>query len=229
MLPRVIIAHGHRYVRQGAYLMPHDPIALAKQARDKYGPTAVILDGDDDWYAPRISHPSQVAKEAGITPLGDFHSGFSGISKSGIVIKAKDLAKFKRTFKQLATQHEWTGHRRPNIRYHDGGPPRDSRINIITKDGMQPALFSKGSGLLLDGTEIEIQAARQDFNVVDMQREGEQTRVVLRDRDKVETVEARLAKLVAKLVEKKGVVIEHQLLAQGEAILVLKGSFYQRS
>ena len=61
----------------------------------------VIIDGDDDWYAPPLAHPSTVTRSAGITTVGTFHSGTSGLSYSGIVIMRKDYDKFVETFKEL--------------------------------------------------------------------------------------------------------------------------------
>ena len=65
-------------------------------------PEYVVIDGDDDWYAPRLAHPSFVAEEAGIPVVGNFHSGISGISYSGIVIMQSHYQAFVQKFKELA-------------------------------------------------------------------------------------------------------------------------------
>jgi hypothetical protein len=38
---------------------------------NKY-PNAVVIDGDDDWYAPSIIHPDQTALAAKIKIISDF-------------------------------------------------------------------------------------------------------------------------------------------------------------
>ena len=52
-------------------------------------PGAVIVDGTDDWYAMVQVRPETWERELGIKPLAMFHTGISGISKSGIVVSAE--------------------------------------------------------------------------------------------------------------------------------------------
>lgn len=56
-------------------------------------PDAVIVDGDDDWSAPKESRPMALVEKAGLKPLAWFHSGISGITKSGLVLTREDFTK----------------------------------------------------------------------------------------------------------------------------------------
>jgi hypothetical protein len=54
-------------------------------------PDAVVLDGSDDWYSNPLSRPSDICREMEIKPLALYHSGISGIAKSGVVIRFEDF------------------------------------------------------------------------------------------------------------------------------------------
>lgn len=49
-------------------------------------PEAIIVDGTDDWSASPVRRPAAMAHDARIEPLAWFHSGISGITKSGVVL-----------------------------------------------------------------------------------------------------------------------------------------------
>lgn len=55
----------------------------------------VIVDGSDDWGSKPEHRPevfvAAFAKEQGRTPLAYYHSGISGVTKSGVVIKPEDF------------------------------------------------------------------------------------------------------------------------------------------
>ena len=55
-------------------------------------PDAIIVDGTDDWYAERSARPETFPGTFKITILGYFHTGISGISKSGIVLNPEQFA-----------------------------------------------------------------------------------------------------------------------------------------
>ena len=61
-------------------------------------PGAVVLDGDDDWYASQSRSPGTFPRIFEIEPLAWFHTGISGISKSGIVVTREDFEKMEREF-----------------------------------------------------------------------------------------------------------------------------------
>jgi len=61
-------------------------------------PGAVVLDGDDDWYANDCRRPGCFPDIFGIKPLATFHTGTSGITKSGIVVSRQDFEKIEREF-----------------------------------------------------------------------------------------------------------------------------------
>jgi hypothetical protein len=58
-------------------------------------PAAIIVDGNDDWSAKKEMRPASVVQDAGIQPLAWFHSGISGITKSGVVLTPKSFAKLE--------------------------------------------------------------------------------------------------------------------------------------
>jgi len=91
-------------------------------------PNGVIIDGYDDWFAPRLSHPDQIAKDAGVELLAEFHSGHSGISSSGIVIDKNDLQKFKESYERLKKDEDWTNRSTPQI--PEPEQPRRYGLNI---------------------------------------------------------------------------------------------------
>lgn len=97
---------------------PDIPKALNQVFQDN--PHAVVIDGDDNWYAPPLMHPEATAKEARLSS-SSFHSGVSGISKSGIVLKSeKDYARWLNFFDKLKKDPEYT-----LKRVQKGFPPRD--------------------------------------------------------------------------------------------------------
>jgi hypothetical protein len=61
-------------------------------------PDAVVLDGDDDWYAPGCRRPAKIREVFGFDPLAFFHSGISGISISGVVVTREIFERIEREF-----------------------------------------------------------------------------------------------------------------------------------
>jgi len=56
-------------------------------------PEAVIVDGTDNWSAKDEYRPQRLAERAGLNPLAWFHSGISGVTKSGLVLTRADFDK----------------------------------------------------------------------------------------------------------------------------------------
>jgi hypothetical protein len=56
-------------------------------------PTAVIVNGSDDWNAPRERQVASLYEKAGLNPIAYFHSGISGVCKSGLVLTPGDYKK----------------------------------------------------------------------------------------------------------------------------------------
>lgn len=68
--------------------IPGDQDAALKGVWEKY-PTAVVVDGVDNWMAPAHKRGAIVGKL--VETLALFHTGVSGISMSGFVIEAEKL------------------------------------------------------------------------------------------------------------------------------------------
>ena len=68
-------------------------------------PNAVVLNGSDDWDDPQCRRPESFPQKFDIQPLAYFHSGMSGISKSGIVVSREDFDKIEREFPSKAFTH----------------------------------------------------------------------------------------------------------------------------
>lgn len=71
-----------------------------KNAFVTHGEDIAIIDGEDNWNASQIFHIGFLLDQFNIKPLDDFHTGISGITKSGKVIKQSDLTEFIRKFNQ---------------------------------------------------------------------------------------------------------------------------------
>lgn len=61
-------------------------------------PGAVVLDGQDDWYAPGCNRPERFRDVFDFEPLAFFHSGISGISVSGVVVTREVFERIEREF-----------------------------------------------------------------------------------------------------------------------------------
>ena len=58
-------------------------------------PGAVVINGSDNWEAEPYQRPERLAHlltEKGIHPVAKFHTGISGMSCSGIVVRGEDMA-----------------------------------------------------------------------------------------------------------------------------------------
>ena len=98
-----------------------------------YGEGIVIIDGDDDWGADPIFRVRGVLKKAGVEALGGFHTGSSGVTESGAVIRSMDFPKFA----------EWVGANAPD--YPDPEGRVRSRLRYYDRDaGMWVILAQKG-------------------------------------------------------------------------------------
>jgi hypothetical protein len=62
--------------------------------RRDLGP-CVLVNGDDDWYAPRRRRPEVLAEDLGLIPLALYQSGISGITSSGIVLSEEQYRTFR--------------------------------------------------------------------------------------------------------------------------------------
>lgn len=103
-------------------------------------PDAIVLDGDDDWYAPLIEKVHAVLEEAKVKRLAGFHSGISGYSTSGAVLSAKDLNKIVRAFNRLAKNPENLAHSSPYRGFQRSKP---IGVNIYFADGTKRELRTK--------------------------------------------------------------------------------------
>ena len=66
-------------------------------------PDSVIIDGSDDWNDPIYRRPQAFLEKLGIKPLAFYHSGISGITRSGAVVSKDDFIvleqKYSESFK----------------------------------------------------------------------------------------------------------------------------------
>ena len=70
-------------------------------ALKKYGDNIAIIDGEDDWNAPDIFNIAYLLNMFKIDILDSFHTGVSGITKSGAIINKNDLNKFIEKFNKI--------------------------------------------------------------------------------------------------------------------------------
>lgn len=72
---------------------PPDKLSCLKTCEEEVQQTCIIVDGSDDWGAPACSRPQTFVGE--IIPaekiIAWYHSGISGITKSGFIIRHSDL------------------------------------------------------------------------------------------------------------------------------------------
>lgn len=64
----------------------------------------VIVDGDDNWFAPEKNRPEvfvrHFASETGCEVLARYHSGISGISFTGVVLRPEDFDRMTEWYKE---------------------------------------------------------------------------------------------------------------------------------
>lgn len=63
-------------------------------------PDSVIVDGSDDWNDPIYRRPQAFLEKLGIKPLAFYHSGISGITRSGAVISKNDFIALEQKYSE---------------------------------------------------------------------------------------------------------------------------------
>lgn len=100
--PKIYRAHGQTHVGTSGFANhwagTKEDVARALAQVFADHPGAVVLDGDDDWYAPGCNRPEKFRHVFGFTPLASFHSKGSGISVSGVVVTREDFERIEREF-----------------------------------------------------------------------------------------------------------------------------------
>jgi hypothetical protein len=61
-------------------------------------PGAVIVNGQDDWYAGPHERPEGLKSKLGVEILAWYHTGISGLSNSGFVCSEVEYAKFAKAY-----------------------------------------------------------------------------------------------------------------------------------
>jgi hypothetical protein len=79
-------------------------------------PDAIIVDGDDNWYAHESCRPERLRAKFKIEILAWYHTGISGMTKSGFVCTPEEFAKFR-----LAYLAEYNCHPSENLRIYRRG------------------------------------------------------------------------------------------------------------
>jgi hypothetical protein len=75
-------------------------VARAVEAVQERWPGAVIVDGTDDWEAPRHMRPELWPHDLGIRPLARWHTGASGVSASGLVLGASEFRRLLEAYRR---------------------------------------------------------------------------------------------------------------------------------
>lgn len=118
-----------------------------KEAFQKYGENIAIIDGDDDWNASALFHPSTLCEKWHIPLLGYFHSGISGISKSGVVISKNDLENFIKFFNkrkyEILKNSRHKGLSEESIRIFNGEKKCWETLFEVRFDSVQKRVFIK--------------------------------------------------------------------------------------
>ena len=78
--------------------------ALARVFRDF--PDAVVLNGSDDFTAPLPFSATKLCRAYGIPLLAYFHTGVSGIARSGVVISKASYERFLHCLKTFVLEHK---------------------------------------------------------------------------------------------------------------------------
>lgn len=95
-------------------------------------PDAVIVDGSDDWTAPDYRSVWKLQREFDTPILARFHTGISGITRSGIVVSPDVFDDFRRRYAVRFPGFELTTHLRVYVPT-GGAPPTRSRAGATRR------------------------------------------------------------------------------------------------
>jgi hypothetical protein len=123
-----------------------------EQVFKKY-PDSIIIDGNEDWSAPKLQHPDMIAHEANIIIIALYHKGHSGVSKSGIVINENDIKKFVSTFNRLKNNSEWTDRHKQVSSFEKEGKVKKA-ISVFYYNGKIDNLEFISSGYLKNDDKL---------------------------------------------------------------------------
>lgn len=115
--------------------------ALARVFKDF--PDAVVLNGQDNFEAPIVARAPALCARFEITPLAYFHTGISGIAKSGVVLSREDYARFQEamkttelTFKEQVPERDGLGgYRRVTKEVTQRGNNYRGNVYMLNEDG----------------------------------------------------------------------------------------------
>lgn len=86
----------HGYIDYSFATQKQIQLTLQKVKEDF--PNAIVIDGIDDWHRPLKDRPETWPKKLNIPILAYFHSGISGLSKSGIIIDRNEFFILKQKY-----------------------------------------------------------------------------------------------------------------------------------
>lgn len=78
-------------------------------------PDAVVIDGDDNWYADDKDRPPVFLNVFNLQPLATFHTGISGITKSGVVVDQESYQALKDLY---AEKYDVEIDKNPRLRFY---------------------------------------------------------------------------------------------------------------
>jgi hypothetical protein len=82
------------------YIGPSDVPGALERVWEAH-PDAIVVDGDDDWKAPKWRRPESLARDHKLRVLALFHSGISGISSSGVVLDRAEYDRLRFEYQEV--------------------------------------------------------------------------------------------------------------------------------
>lgn len=128
MIPEYLPGGKHTSSSIGAfvnYFGPKpDPKMVLSECEAKHGVGMVIVDGSDDWHSPASTRPQVWVPKDMIVAY--YHSGISGITRSGVVLRASDYDSLRRIHAEKYGDNAWSKMREyrlnsNNIEHKEGG------------------------------------------------------------------------------------------------------------